>query len=220
MNKNEKGRVMRDDLTGQVHANGTTAISFHSTTSNGGSKWNLKCACGTELVAWAESFKRGVVCRECRNEKLRKARTTHGGRYTVEYQVWQRMLSRCRNPNHQDYPRYGGAGITVSSELETYKGFIKVLGQRPEGMRYIHRYPPDASYTPSTVKWATTEEQNNERRNSQLLTFNGKTQTWSQWSRELGIDKTTIRKRALNGWSPEMILYKGKFHKSRLTSKP
>jgi hypothetical protein len=46
----------------------------------------------------------------------------------------------------------------------------------------------------------------NNRRCNRQLTFQGQTHTWSEWSRLLGIDKTTIRKRALKGWPVEKIL--------------
>jgi len=53
MQKDSKtGRVVRDDLTGQVHANGTTVVRYHSPTNNGGSKWVVICGCPdkTEMV--------------------------------------------------------------------------------------------------------------------------------------------------------------------------
>jgi len=216
MKKDSKtGRVVRDDLTGQVHDNGTTVVRYHSPTKNGGSKWVVLCGCPdkTEMVVWAESFKRGVVCRKCRNEILRKKRTKHGGRYTPDYRVWVSMNQRCFNKNHADYPAYGGAGVTVDERWHRdnphgFENFTADMGKRPEGVWFIHRYPPDASYGPKTARWATREEQDNERRNSKYLTFQGKKQTYAQWGRETGIDKTTIRDRVLNGWPVERVLSK------------
>jgi len=139
-------------------------------------------------------------------------------KYTPEYRVWGNMMSRCYNKNHADYPRYGSVGVIVEERWHKFENFIADMGLRPEGVWFIHRYPPDANYGPKTARWATREEQDNERRNSKYLTFQGKKQTYAQWGRELGIDKTTIRGRVLKGWPVEMVLHKGKFHKSRLTS--
>jgi hypothetical protein len=211
MQKDSKtGRIVRDDLTGQTHANGSTAIRFHSITGNGGSKWVVKCVCGTEMVAWAESFKRGVLCRRCRNAAIAAHRVTHGKRYTVEYRIWAGMKNRCLNKDNDAYDRYGGKGIKVCQRwIDSFEAFFADMGPRPEWAWAIDRWPnPAGNYEPGNCRWATREESDNNKTISQVLTFNGKTQTWSQWGRELEIDKTTIRKRVLKGWPVERVLSK------------
>lgn len=49
-------------------------------------------------------------------------------------------------------------------------------------------------------------EQQNNRSNNLLLTYNGKTQTASQWEDETGIKQGTISARIRNGWSVERAL--------------
>src|SRR5439155_7627050 len=99
-------------------------------------------------------------------------------------------------------------GVTVEERWCKVENWFEDMGPRPAGVWFIDRSPPNANYGPKTARWATLEEQSNERRNSQLLTSNGKTQTWSQWGRELNIDKTTIRKRVKKGWPIERVLSK------------
>ena len=50
-------------------------------------------------------------------------------------------------------------------------------------------------YFPSNCRWITNQEQQNNKRNNRIITFNGKSQTISEWSRELNINEQTLRNR-------------------------
>lgn len=219
MQKDAKtGRVVRDDLTGQVHPNGTTVVRYHSPTKNGGSKWVVICGCPdkTEMVVWAESFKRGVVCRKCRNKKLSEAKTVHGhaGKDRSDtYCSWMDMLTRCRDENHKSFKFYGGKGIGVCDEWNpevspnAFENFLADMGERPEG-HTIGRLDHSKGYSKENCEWQPLEVQANTKSSCHFLTYQGETLTWSQWSRKLGIDKTTIRKRVKLGWPVEEVLSK------------
>jgi hypothetical protein len=212
MQKDPKtGLVLPDDLTGQVHSNGTTAIVFHAKTSNGGSKWLLRCACGTEFVAWAESFKRGVLCRQCRNALIAAHRITHGGKYRTEYKSWSGMKNRCLNPAHEDFRLYGGRGITVCERwLESFENFLEDMGPKPPKTS-LDRIDNNKGYTPENCRWASNKLQSNNRRTNRTITFNGKTQTYKQWSEELGLGSGTIRMRVLSGWPTWKVLSRERY---------
>lgn len=205
------GLVVRDDLTGQTHTNGTKAISFHSKASNGGSMWNIECACGTPMVVWAESFKRGVLCRKCRNALLAAHRTTHGMRYRSEYKIWMGMLLRCRDPKNRNWRLYGGRGITVCERWqEKFENFFEDMGPRPKGTS-LDRIDNNKGYSPENCRWATLKTQANNRRTNRTITFNGRTQTYKQWADELGLSPTTIRIRSLSGWPIWKVLSKERY---------
>jgi hypothetical protein len=42
---------------------------------------------------------------------------------TRTYYVWQGIISRCYNPNHDSYARYGGRGCTVSEKWKHFQDF-------------------------------------------------------------------------------------------------
>ena len=211
MTINEKGQYVRIDLTGQVHTNGTTAISFHSVTGNGGSKWNLRCGCGEPIVAWAESFKRGVLCRQCRNALMAAQHVTHAGRYRAEYKIWTGMLNRCFNTRTADYRLYGGRGITVCEQWrKDFERFMLDMGPRPPKTS-LDRIDNNGNYCPENCRWATNKVQSNNRRTNKTITFNGRTQTWKQWSEELGLGSGTIRMRVLSGWPTWKVLSKERY---------
>jgi hypothetical protein len=74
------------------------------------------------------------------------------------------MRTRCLNPNASDWPRYGGRGITICAEWDSFEQFLADMGERPEGMTN-DRIDVDGNYEPGNCRWATAKEQ---RRNQRL----------------------------------------------------
>lgn len=208
------GQFKLIDLAGQVFGK-LTVVRFHEKASNGGSKWLCRCECGRECVVWAEVLKRqpDIRCKECRKEVQRAQRTTHGMKYTPEYMTWNQMKDRCLNSNSSNYRHYCARGITICDRWLSFENFFKDMGLRPSIGHTLDRIDNDGNYTPENCRWAEASEQANNRRTNQFLTFNGKTQTWSQWAREIGLDKTVIRQRARKGWPVEKILSLDDFRK-------
>lgn len=126
---------------------------------------------------------------------------THGMKHTSTYRLWQAMLARIR------YGRvdYSGRGITVCDEWLKFENFYADMGEVPEGMS-LDRIDNNGNYEPSNCRWATRLEQNNNKRNNVVITWNGKTQTRSQWEKELGMKPTTLRNRLRNGWPLEKAI--------------
>jgi len=76
------------------------------------------------------------------------------------YGAWAGMISRCHNPNHSSYARYGGAGVSVCDRWrQDFRAFLADMGERPEGMT-LDRYPDAAgNYEPGNCRWATPAAQ-------------------------------------------------------------
>lgn len=90
----------------------------------------------------------------------------HGLSQTPEYKCWQQIKARCLNANHKAYPDYGGRGVTVSPEwVDDFRAFLAYVGPRPSDQHSLDRFPNhNGNYEPGNVRWATAEEQNNNRR--------------------------------------------------------
>jgi hypothetical protein len=139
--------------------------------------------------------------------------TTHGHSHRINgkkvrtptYLSWQTMKARCLYPREPGYPRYGGRGITVCKRWMSFANFLEDMGERPIGTS-LDRIDNDGHYEPSNVRWATREEQNNNRRNTKFIEFQGRRLGVAQWARYLGIDRTTIGRRIERGCSVEEIL--------------
>jgi hypothetical protein len=115
------------------------------------------------------------------------------------------MLERCRDPRNIGWKDYGGRGITVCDRWLTFENFLADMGERPLG-RSIDRLDHDGHYEPDNCRWATAEEQANNKRNSAFMELNGVTKTITEWSREHGISENAVRRRLSLGWSLDRAL--------------
>ena len=80
--------------------------------------------------------------------------------------------------------------------------FIEHIGPRPDGFQ-LDRIDTNGNYEPGNVRWISPEGNANNVRSNVTLTHNGKTQTVSQWAKELGINPEVFRSRIKRGWSWE-----------------
>lgn len=153
-------------------------------------------------------FKKGHKVSKKIREKIAKANTIHGMDGTKIYRVWIRMKERCFNKKGNDYKYWGGRGITVCPEWlgkNGFQNFYQDMGDKPEG-KSLDRIDNNGNYCPDNCRWATQKQQQNNRRNNRLITYQGKTQTVSQWAEELGSNCNRIYQRLNSGWSVEKTL--------------
>ena len=121
------------------------------------------------------------------------------------------MKRRCYNPEEKFYKDYGGRGIKICDEWmdkkEGHSNFQKwaVENGWEEG-RSIDRIDVNGNYEPSNCRWATPEEQANNRRNNNYITINGVTKTTSEWARQIGISQNAFTGRINSGWTGEELL--------------
>lgn len=131
----------------------------------------------------------------------------HGKVKSAEYKVHQGMLNRCYNPNVEGYPNYGGRGIEVCERWRNFRNFIADMGPRPSAKHSLDRYPDqNGHYEPGNVRWATSAQQARNLRTNVKITAFGLTKTLPEWTDEYPIGRTTLRRRILTGWTPELAL--------------
>lgn len=133
----------------------------------------------------------------------------HGMSLTPEYKCWVQIKRRCSNPKDSHYHLYGGRGITVCPRwLESFENFFDDMSKRPNGYQ-IDRKNNNGNYEPSNCRWASLVQQANNKRNIKFYTLNGETHSLAEWSRLIGIKKTTLFMRLHKyGWSLERALCK------------
>jgi len=115
------------------------------------------------------------------------------------------MMERCYKPNIKGFDRYGGRGIRVCDRWHHYEAFVADMGQPPPE-RSIDRIDNDGDYEPSNCRWATMTQQTNNRGVNVRLTHDGRTQTVTEWRRDLGFGRGVIPGRLGRGWSVERAL--------------
>jgi hypothetical protein len=118
---------------------------------------------------------------------------------------WQGMKQRCLYATHHSYHRYGGRGIRLHEPWKSFHQFVADMGIRPVG-HSLERIDNDGPYAPGNCRWATKREQDNNRRNTCWITFDGRTMTLPYWADELGLSVSTVRNRFRKGWPLERVL--------------
>ena len=130
------------------------------------------------------------------------------------------MIQRCYNENNPQYDGYGGRGIKVCDRWlpnqpnsQGFWNFVADMSKKPEGTT-LDRINNDENCSPENCRWATRAQQQRNRRNNIVITFNGKTMVAEDWAKEIGISRSVILYRHHKGLPVEVVLsnknYRGK----------
>jgi hypothetical protein len=119
---------------------------------------------------------------------------------------WQMMWNRCTNPDADNWAYYGGRGITVCERWKSFEAFVADMHPSYADGLTLDRADSNGPYSPENCRWMTMAEQSVNKRSNRLVTFQGRTQTISQWASELEMDYFTLRSRFDRGWTPERAL--------------
>lgn len=123
------------------------------------------------------------------------------------YRIWSNMKTRCANPKTIEYHRYGGRGITVCPEWQSFEGFYRDMAEGYNDSLTLDRIDNDAGYSKANCRWATLREQCVNRSTSRHITIGGLTRTLAQWIRTSEVKPSTVRQRFyVYGWSIEKSL--------------
>lgn len=122
------------------------------------------------------------------------------------YMIWFDMKRRCYQPQNKRYSHYGGRGIKVCGEwLHNFQAFFDwSLAHGYQDNLTIDRVDRDGDYCPDNCRWADSITQANNKSNNHYITYQGETKTMMEWSRNLGMNYSTLRQRINSGWDVEM----------------
>ncbi|ALA07738.1 hypothetical protein BC01_159 [Bacillus phage BC01] len=215
------------DITGQRFGK-LVAVKITGKDKHHNIQWLCKCDCGNTHTVSSHYLRRGSVssCGCLRKVLSPKGdKQGHGLSSTKLYQVHTNMVQRVHNPSHPQFKDYGGRGIKICSEWDG-KGqkFVNFYNWALssgycEGLT-LDREDVEKDYTPDNCRWVDMKTQCNNRRSNTNYTYNGVTQTASEWSRALGGCKDLVRLRINKGWSLEKALTEpvNTNHQTRLKS--
>lgn len=153
------------DITGQKIGR-WTVIGLGEPTKYGGTRWNVKCDCGTAraVAQWALTHGQSNSC-GCNCMSKTKVLTAEDKRLrkTRAYVSWVAMIKRCQKPTSSHYSYYGGRGIVVCERWQEFNNFFADMGEVPVG-RSLERKDVNGNYEPSNCIWASSVEQSRNRR--------------------------------------------------------
>jgi len=128
--------------------------------------WNCYCSCGTRKIVGTAELRNSDAksCGCLQRETIGNIRRKHGlsNKHHL-YVTWKNMFRRCQNKNTKDYKYYGERGIRVCKRWKNFALFLIDMGERPKG-KTLDRKNTNGNYTPKNFRWATIQEQSQNRR--------------------------------------------------------
>jgi len=168
--------------------------------------WEFKCDCGNKKILRVnEAGRRTNSCGHCGRPEGVPSDAT-GGKYHKLHRMWGGMVNRCYNANTEQYPHYGGRGITVCEEWKndyySFKKWALSVGYDYKLNGYqqsIDRISVNGNYCPNNCRFVDIKIQNRNKTNNKYLMVNNVKMTHAEANRALGFPEGTITKRYSEG---------------------
>ena len=174
------------DLTGQRFDRLVAIRRVENLPGYGQARWLFHCDCGREVVAFGYNICHGrqksCGCYFTDNP----ARLTHGQTGSRAYHTWCGMRARCEQPTAQAYKDYGGRGIKVCDQWQSFEQFFADMGDPPDGYS-LEREDNDGPYSPENCRWASRADQVRNRRITLRYTHLGETRSLADWADHFGL---------------------------------
>lgn len=168
--------------------------------------WRCLCECGETRDVLVSQLTSGKTksCGCLQREVVGDSNRTHGLSNKIpEYNVWVKMLSRCRNPKDKAWPNYGGRGITVSEDWHEFESFIRDMGRRPSPAHSLERESNDLGYSKENCSWQTRTVQNRNKRSNALIAYKGGFVCRAELAEIMETTEKTLRYWIAKGWTTD-----------------
>lgn len=162
-----------------------------------------KCVCDCGKVVEVERTHLNPNSKKV-TESCGCSRIIHGYTKTNIYSHYKGMMSRVKKPDQYRHKHYIENNIKVCPEWDGHPdAFCKWAEENgyAEGLT-LDRIDSYGDYSPENCRWVSSQVQANNRPSyNHNLEYNGKTQSITAWSRELGIPTGTLYSRLNRGMS-------------------
>jgi hypothetical protein len=136
-------------------------------------KFKCICDCGNIKENTINVIKNNYSCGCYHSINLSKRNKTHGLSYHPLFKTWCDMRKRCRaKQGTKDWEWYGKYGVVVCDRWlgrDGFKNFLEDMGEKPGPEYSIDRINVYGNYEPSNCRWATPEEQANNKRKKEHM---------------------------------------------------
>lgn len=120
------------------------------------------------------------------------SRFKHGAYGTPIYKKWMGMKRRCLNPHDKSYPRYGGAGVTVSASWMDFQNFSRDMASTFKAGLTIERKDNSKGYSKENCRWATKLEQARNKKSVRLFLWRGRQLSIPELAASLKVKPDTL----------------------------
>lgn len=199
---------MTNDIVGQQFGK-LIVLNYSGISGKYKQKYYLcKCECGKEKIIAKPNLiysrTKSCGCYSQKNLFTSERTKKHGQSRTKTYSIWAGLKRRCsEKATGKTKKLYFDKGIRVCERWQKFENFLDDMGERPQG-KTIDRIDGNGHYEPSNCRWATPKEQGNNTSANNLVEYNGKRQTISQWADELGIKANTLTYRLRRAFTPAL----------------
>lgn len=173
--------------------------------------WRCQCDCGNTEITTKSILDQGKKrsC-GCLSRSIKDwIHHTHRMSETRLYRIYYSMKTRCCG-KHMHNKDYKDRGITICEEWLAPNGFMAfcewAFSNGYQDNLSLDRKNNNLGYSPENCRWASTIEQQNNRRSNVKLIFKDECHTIAEWGRITKLGDNCIRARLRNGWSIEKAL--------------
>lgn len=163
--------------------------------------WICLCACGRVKRIRGSHLQQGKIlsCGCLVYENFHGSRKTHGKSKTRIHRIWTAMRKRCYNPTYESFHRYGGRGIAVCREWDSFEKFYADMGEAYRDGLTLDRVEYNGNYCKENCRWATMKEQNRNRVDNVWVTIGGRRALMRDVCSARGVLFSTVSLRILRG---------------------
>lgn len=160
--------------------------------------YEVACKCGDKSIKNATQIRNNKECYKCCRKRQTDnggTRRTHGacsskGDLYKTYMARQYMIQRCDGKTEKERRNYVDRGIKVCARwLESFENFYEDMGKRPENSS-LDRIDNNKGYFKENCRWASSKEQNDNKRGCIYYTYENECLTVSRWAEKWGVTRS------------------------------
>lgn len=129
--------------------------------------------------------------------------------YSRLQRIWHGMRNRCLNTEAVNYQYYGGRGISIEPEWNSFEEFYKwAISSSYDNSLWLDRINNNGNYGPNNCRWSTPKESANNRSTTTSVVAWGERKSLFDWTQDdrCKVDYATLKRRLFQGWLPERAL--------------